>query len=76
MFINVTIETLAGRQDIRIDSEQRIGEGLAVLRHSGKFGRGSVPDYFASRLNERLVSAFRTFADEQVFDGDVLSAIE
>ncbi len=72
MFINVTIETLAGRQDIRIDSEQRIGEGL----HSGKFGRGSVPDYFSSLLNERLVSAFRTFADEQVFDGDVLSAIE
>lgn len=75
MFISVTIETGHDRQDIRIDSQQRIGDGLAVLRHSGKLPGVQVPDYFRSRLNERLVSAHRSFADEQIRDGDVLSAI-
>ena len=75
MFINLTIEMKGGRQDIRIDSDQRICEGLAVLRESGKLPGGPVPDYYRSRLNQRPVSAYMTFAEEQIFDGDVLSAI-
>ena len=75
MFINVTIEAGKQRQDIRIDSEQKIGEGLAVLRQSGKLPGGPVPDYFHSRLNQNLVSAFMTFSEENIFDGDLLYAI-
>jgi len=76
MFINTTIETSDGRADIRIDSEQVIGQGLKVLRESGKLPNGPTPDYFHSRLNQRPVSAFMTFAEEQIYDGDILSAIE
>jgi len=76
MFINTTIETSAGRVDIRIDSEQFIGRALDVLRESGKLPGGTAPDYFHSRLNRRPVSAYMTFAEERVFDGDILSAIE
>ena len=75
MFINVTIETDENRRDIRIDSEQKIKEGLSVLRQSGKLPMGDFPDYFRSRLNKRLVSAHKTFSEERVFDGDILSAI-
>ena len=76
MFINITMEAGAQRQDIRIDSEQKIGEGLAVLRQSGKLPGGSAPDYFQSRLNQNLVSAHMTFTEEQIFDGDILSIIQ
>ncbi|MCL1873210.1 MAG: hypothetical protein FWF85_03745 [Clostridiales bacterium] len=72
MFINLTIETLDGRQDIRIDSEQKIGSGLFILRQSGKLPSGPAPDYFHSLLNQNLVSAFKTFQEEGIFDGDVL----
>ena len=75
MFINITIETDGNRRDIRIDSEQKIKESLAVLRQSGKLPMGTAPDYFRSRLNQRPVSAYKTFSEEDVFDGDVLTAI-
>lgn len=75
MFINLTVETENGSRDIRIDSEQRIGEGLKVLHQSGKLSKSSQPDYFHSRLNQRPVSAYKTFSEEQVFDGDILTAI-
>jgi len=75
MFINITIEVAEKHRDIRIDSEQKISEGLAVLRYSNKLPMGVSPDYFHSRLNQKIVSAHKTFSDERVFDGDVLTAI-
>jgi len=75
LFINITIEANAKREDIRIDSEQKIGEGLAVLRQSGKLPGGAAPNYFHSHLNQNLVSAYMTFTEQQIFDGDILSAI-
>jgi len=75
VFINITIEAGSNRRDIRIDSEQKIKEGLAVLRQSGKLPMGEAPDYFRSRLNQKPVSAYRTFLEEEVFDGDILTAI-
>ena len=75
MFISVTIEAGDIKRDIRIDSEQKIGEGLAVLMQSGKIPNGPAPDYFHSRLNQKPVSAYRTFAEEQIFDGDILSIV-
>ena len=74
MFINITIEVGGIRRDIRIDSEQKLKESLAVLRQSGKLPMGTTPDYFHSRLNQRLVSAYKTFSEEKIFDGDILSA--
>ena len=76
MFINITIESNDTRRDIRIDSEQKIKEGLEILRQSGKLPIGNSPDYFHSKLNQRTVSAYKTFAEEGIFDGDILTAIE
>jgi len=66
---------MEGRQDIRIDSEQKIGAALLVLRQSGKLPPGPTPDYYHSRLNQNLVSAFKTFQEEGIFDGDILRAL-
>ena len=48
MFLTLTIKTKNGQADIRIDSEQRIGEGLRVLLESGRLPGGEIPDYFRS----------------------------
>jgi len=76
LFINLTIESCGRQLDIRIDSNQKIGESLAVLRQSKKIPDGLTPDYFRSRVNQKLVSAHKTFNDEQIYDGDILIAIE
>ena len=74
-FIEITIEVNDERRDIRIDSEQKIRVGIEVLRQSGKLPSGKTPDYFRSRLNETLVSSYKTFAEEKIYDGDILTAI-
>jgi len=75
MFINLTIEINQQRRDIRIDSEQKIKDALSLLRQSGKLPMGDIPGYFRSRLNQKLVSAYKTFSEEAVYDGDILTAI-
>jgi hypothetical protein len=76
MFITITIETDGNRADIRIDSEQKISEGLKVLRDSGKLPYGHNPNFFRSCIKECIVSAYKTFREEDIFDGDVLIEID
>jgi len=75
MFIDITIEIEGIKKDIKIDSQQKIGVGLDVLRQSGKLPMGISPDYYRSRLSQKLVSAHKTFVEEEIFDGDILSVI-
>ena len=75
MFITITIQTQKGRADIRIDSEQKISEGLKVLMESGKLPPEHNPDFFRSSVKESLVSAYRTFSEEGIFDGDILTVV-
>ncbi|MCL2820417.1 MAG: hypothetical protein FWD38_06250 [Oscillospiraceae bacterium] len=49
--------------------------GLIVLRESGKFSGGETPAYYRSKQVEKLVSAYKTFNDEAIYDGDVLTAL-
>ena len=76
MFINTTIVTDAGSADVRIDSEQVIRQALVILIESGKIPNITIPDYFHSHLNSRPVSAYITFAEEGINDGDILTVIE
>lgn len=76
MFITITIKTSGGEADIRIDYEQKISEGLKVLRESGRLPDGRSPDFFSSCVRENLVSAYKTFREEFIFDGDILTAVE
>jgi len=75
MFINITLEVDDRTSDIRIDSEQKINMGLIILRESGKMPPGAMPAYFRSKQSEKLVSAYKTFQDESIYDGDILTAI-
>ena len=75
MFITLTIETREKKADIRIDSEQKIGDALNVLRAAGIFSPEAMPDYLRSHLKQSLVSAYKTFSQESIFDGDILTVI-
>ena len=72
MFINITIKSNEQTFDIRIDSQQKIKNALAILRQSGKLPQGETPDYMHSMLAQSLVSTHKTFAEEGIFDGDKL----
>jgi len=75
MFITITLKVGKHKTDIRIDSEQKISVGLEVLRESNKIPQCKMPSYFRSKQGERLVSAYKTFQEENIYDGDVLEAI-
>jgi len=75
MFITITIKLDNITSDVRIDSEQRIITGLEVLRDSGNMPSGETPAYFHSEQNEKLVSAYKSFSDESIYDGDILTAV-
>jgi len=76
LFITITLESDNHKADIRIDSEQKIGMGLTVLRESGKMPPGVMPAYFRSKQSEKLVSAYKTYQDESIYDGDILVAVK
>jgi len=75
MFINLTIEFAVVKCDIRIDEEQKIGDGVKVLQERGLLPVGYIPDYFRSHVRQKLVSAYRTFREEEIYDGDILTAL-
>jgi hypothetical protein len=75
MFITITLKVGTGKADIRIDNRQRIGVALSILRESGKLLSGGTPDFYRSKLGEKLVSAYKTFNEEGIFDGDILEGV-
>lgn len=75
LFLNITIAVNNETFDVRIDSEQRIGKALEILHETGRCRTNACPDYYRSHMNKTLVSAYKTFGDESVFDGDLLEAI-
>ena len=75
MFITITLKLNNGKADIRIDSQQKILVALEVLRDSGRLLSGEMPNFYRSKLNERIVSAYKTFQDEKIYDGDILEAV-
>ena len=76
MYINVTMKQNNAQVDIRIDAEQPIAEGLNIVINAGKLPPLAVkPDYFRSYIRNTLVSAYKTFTQEAIYDGDILEAV-
>ena len=75
MFINITMHMGNTRQDIRIDNGQTIKTAIQILRQSSKLPMGDMPEYLRSKVSNNLVSANKSFFEENIFDGDILSQI-
>ena len=59
-------------QDIRIDDDQVIEEGIKVLQQSGRLSKGKIPEYFFSSMSGTLVSKYQTFKEANIPEGDLL----
>ena len=75
MFINITIELMGSVQDIRIDDNQIIEEGIKILQQRGKLPSGEIPDYFRSSMSQTLVSKYHTFKEAKISEGDLLKGM-
>jgi len=62
-------------QDIRIDEDQIIEEGIKILQQSGKLPKGNIPDYFCSSMSQTLVSKYHTFKEGKISEGDLLKGM-
>lgn len=64
--------------DIRVDGRQTIGEVFSFLQERGNFLRvlgGEKKEYFYSPISEKMVSVYKTFQEEEIFDGELLEYI-
>ena len=75
MFINLTIQLMETTQDIRIDDDQIIEDGIKVLQQTGKLSAGKIPEYFYSSMSETLVSKYQTFKEANIPEGDLLRGV-
>jgi hypothetical protein len=61
--------------DLRIDSGQRIGAAHGILRECGKRVAPQAAEWYRSSMNACVVSAYESFEQANIFDGDVLTAV-
>ena len=66
---------MESQQDIRIDDDQIIEEGVKILQQTGKLSKGKIPDYFRSSMSQTLVSKYQTFKEANIAEGDLLTGI-
>jgi len=75
MFITISLAIEKERFDLQIDSKQQIKDILEVLNSSGKMSCAKIPDFFRSNILQRAVSSYKTFEEEKIYSGDILTAI-
>ena len=63
---------MGSQQDIRIDDDQIIEEGVKILQQTGKLSKGNIPNYFRSSMSQTLVSKYQTFKEAGIVEGDLL----
>jgi len=75
MYITVTLQYKDKAFDISLDNRQKLTVGLQTLQDNQKVSYEKEPDFYRSEMQKRVVSAYRTFEDEQIASGDKLTAI-
>ncbi len=74
MYITVTITTTEQQYHIQIDNKQRVAAGIEILAATGKTTAKPV-DYYRSKMQKRIVSAYNTFEQEHIQSGDELTLL-
>lgn len=75
MYITITMKINSFTVDIRVDKRQKISAVFDILKNKGGLEGISSPSFYKSLQNRKLVSSFNTFEDENIFSGDVLTAV-
>lgn len=74
--ITVTLYFSSGEYHLKIDPRQNITSAFLILREKGMLPQMREPDFYFSTLRRRMVSAYRTFEEQEIYTGDKLWAIE
>lgn len=75
MYITVTLQYKDKAFDISLDDRQKLNVGLQTLRDNQKVSYEKEPAFYRSEMQKRVVSAYRTYEEEQIASGDKLIAI-
>jgi len=75
MYITITVRLKDEEASLKIDNRQEILAALEILKESGRWTTNHRPAYYRSDMRERLVSAYKTFEEEKIYDGDRLTAV-
>lgn len=75
MYITITVQLGDEEASLKIDNRQEIQAAIEILRESGRWKTQLRPDYYRSDMRERMVSAYKTFEEEKIYDGDRLTAV-
>lgn len=75
MYITLTVCFDEKQFNISVDSRQAIMAVYKTLYEAGRIKLLKIPDWYRSDAKECMVSAYRTFQEEKVYSGDILTAI-
>lgn len=75
MYITITMIINQFSVDIRVDKRQKISAVFGILKDKGELAGISSPSFYKSSQNRRTVSSFNTFEEENIYSGDILTAV-
>lgn len=75
MYITITIKIDAMEIDISMDDQQLLYTGLQTLKENQKISCNTIPSFYQSAMQRRMVSAYKTLKEEEIANGDKLTAI-
>lgn len=75
MYITLTMHFGNQSFDISVDSRQEIMAVYRTLYEAGRIKPLKVSHWYRSTAKECMVSAYRTFDEEGIYSGDILTAV-
>jgi len=75
MQITVTMNLKGNEYDIQADTNLPIQNAARALNENYDLSLHKLPQFYKSALQHKLVSAYFTFADAEIQNGDILFAV-
>lgn len=75
MYVTITLKIDAVVLDISMDDQQLLYSGLQILKNNRKISCNTIPSFYRSTMQRRIVSAYKTLKEEAIANGDKLTAI-
>lgn len=76
MYITVTMSIKSNTYNIQADENLPIQNAVRALYENFPLGNSKPPVFYKSELQQKLVSAYFTFNQAEIQNGDILAAIE
>ena len=74
MYVTITVETEGKRHTISIDERQYVSAVYEILKERGLVDGKTTPGLYKSALLEEWVRTEKTFKEQDISSGDILTA--